>query len=325
MAKLSPARLSVPIIPGIELVGRGKARDSYRLNPEMRFIFVTDGISVYDFSLNMLVRNKGWMLNILSHNAFKHLEKEGYPTHMIAAGEAVDEYLPRHLRRNPLYQRQGMVVWDLDMVPDTEFVGRYCLAGSVLSEYMEHGTIYGKPMPPGLQEGDMLPEPLPLFTPTTKAEEGPDLKKSPEEVREQSPEATEMFHGSSRSLQPFVQSKGLLMLDEKGEFGRRKKDRKLMIGDERGTCDSSRFVLLKPWKESRKAEKRQMPDPHDKQIVRNEAKKYGVNKLNSKDPADIARVQAIEFSEEICEATTRRYEDVVHMMTGGVPEAYSFT
>ena len=46
------------------------------------------------------------------------------------------------------------------------------ITGSALAEYRRTGTVAGQPMPEGLQDGDMFPEPL--FTPSTKAEEGHD-------------------------------------------------------------------------------------------------------------------------------------------------------
>jgi phosphoribosylaminoimidazole-succinocarboxamide synthase len=42
--------------------------------------------------------------------------------------------------------------------------------GSGWSEYKKSGTVHGIPLPPGLVESDKLPQPL--FTPSTKADQG---------------------------------------------------------------------------------------------------------------------------------------------------------
>jgi phosphoribosylaminoimidazole-succinocarboxamide synthase len=42
--------------------------------------------------------------------------------------------------------------------------------GSAWSEYKQHGTVHGMPMPSGLQESQRLDKPI--WTPSTKAEQG---------------------------------------------------------------------------------------------------------------------------------------------------------
>ena len=54
--------------------------------------------------------------------------------------------------------------------------------GSGWAEYKKSGTVHGIPLPPGLVESQKLPEPL--FTPSTKAEQGEhDENISPEKGR----------------------------------------------------------------------------------------------------------------------------------------------
>ena len=53
-----------------------------------------------------------------------------------------------------------------------ECVARGYLSGSGWKEYRQRRPVCGIPLPPGLREGDRLPEPI--FTPATKAESGHD-------------------------------------------------------------------------------------------------------------------------------------------------------
>ena len=48
------------------------------------------------------------------------------------------------------------------------------LAGQAFEEYEKSGTVHGTKMPVGLKLADQLAEPI--FTPSTKAAEGHDLK-----------------------------------------------------------------------------------------------------------------------------------------------------
>ena len=57
----------------------------------------------------------------------------------------------------------------LDMVP-VECIARGYLTGGGLQEYERTGAVSGVPLPRGLVEASILPEPI--FTPTTKAPAG---------------------------------------------------------------------------------------------------------------------------------------------------------
>lgn len=50
------------------------------------------------------------------------------------------------------------------------FTHLHCIPGSGWAEYKKSGTVHGIPLPSGLVESQKLPEPL--FTPSTKAEQG---------------------------------------------------------------------------------------------------------------------------------------------------------
>src|SRR5690348_16716204 len=110
MASLSPARLSVPLLEGLELIHRGKVRDTYRLPVsrqleekigKLLLIVVTDSVSIFDFVLNARIPYKGYVLSAMTHFWLTYLESTGVKTHFVAAGTDIDQYLPEHLCGNP--------------------------------------------------------------------------------------------------------------------------------------------------------------------------------------------------------------------------------
>ena len=116
------------------------------------------------------------------------------------------------------------------------------ITGSAWAEYKKEGTVSGKPMPTGLLEGQAFPEPL--FTPTTKAEEGHDENMSDQEVidlvgvdmaRRLAEVSTEVYQFAGE----YALAKGIILADTKMEFGLL--DGQLILIDELLTPDSSRF------------------------------------------------------------------------------------
>jgi phosphoribosylaminoimidazole-succinocarboxamide synthase len=318
--KLSPARLSWPILKGLELISRGKVRDMYRLknvaNLPNGFLLIvaTDAISIFDFVLNAIVPGKGISLNIQSHFWLMYLESLGFKTHLVAAGSAIDQYLPEHLRNDIDLQSRAMVVKAVDMA-EYEFVYRLCLMGSVKDEYAKTGKIYGHCLPPGLEEGDAFP--YILDTPTTKAENGHDMPVNPAVVREKYPEAVYRMIQMVQAVDAFAQTRGIKLFDTKLEGSN------IILADEAFTTDSSRWVDLRAWKESRKPETgRKAPPPLDKEQVRIEGRKLGINKLNPENPDDVKAVHAIEWSEEIIRKTTHTYRYLPWRLTGMTIEKY---
>ncbi len=66
---------------------------------------------------------------------------------------------------------RALVVRRLQMLP-VECVVRGYITGSGWKDYQATGSVSGIALPRGLQESEQLPEPI--FTPSTKAEEGHD-------------------------------------------------------------------------------------------------------------------------------------------------------
>ena len=150
----------------MELIHSGKVRDVYADGDDLLLV-ATDRVSIYDVVLPTPVPGKGRILTQLSLWWFDRLG-DIIPNHVISATDVPQQWAGRAIR----CQR-------LDMVP-VECIARGYLAGLGLASYREDGAISGMPLPPGLEEGSRLPEPV--FTPTTKAAAGHDEPLTYDEV-----------------------------------------------------------------------------------------------------------------------------------------------
>ena len=196
--------------------------------------------------------------------------------------------------------RRAMLVKKAERL-DVECIARGYITGSAWSEYLKTGTVSGQPMPSGLREGDMFPEPL--FTPTTKAEEGHDENMTMDEVKDLVGEdLANRLETKTKEVYKFAQSfagsKGIIIADTKMEFGII--DGELSLIDELLTPDSSRF-----WDAEGYAPGKSQPN-FDKQFVR--------DWLNTKDWDHTP--PAPELPSDIVEKTRERYLEAAVRLTG---------
>src|SRR6201991_5177078 len=120
----------------------------------------SDRISTYAAVHPTPIPDKGKVLTGLSVLWFG-LTRDIVPNHFISATDGVPaEYRGRALR-----------VRKLKILP-VECIVRGYITGSGWKDYQATGTVSGLALPEGLQESQQLPEPI--FTPSTKAEEGHD-------------------------------------------------------------------------------------------------------------------------------------------------------
>ncbi len=164
----------------LPLVARGKVRDVYAVGDDQLLLVASDRLSAYDVVLPSIVPDKGAVLTALSVWWFEQLA-DLVPNHLVTA--RVEE-MPAALHPHTAELRgRSMLCRRLEMVP-VECVARGYLTGSGLSEYDRTGTVCGVELPPGLVDGSRLP--VPVFTPTTKAEVGDhDLPITYDEVVDQ--------------------------------------------------------------------------------------------------------------------------------------------
>jgi phosphoribosylaminoimidazole-succinocarboxamide synthase len=245
-------------MPGLALWRRGKVRDVYDLGDRL-LIVATDRISAFDVVLPSGIPAKGIVLTQLSLFWFRLLA-DLLPNHVITANVA--EYGPELARHRDQLEGRSMIVWKTEPLP-VECVVRGYIAGSGWKDYRATGALCGIPLPPGLQESQPLDPPL--FTPSTKAEQGHDENISFAQVEralgaEKAAAVRDVsleIYGRARA---HAEERGIILADTKFEFGVR--DGRLLWIDEALTPDSSRF-----WPRAGYAPGRGQPS-FDKQYVR---------------------------------------------------------
>jgi len=305
-ATLSPARKNWPILEGLNLLNRGKVRDTYELPNSRLLIVATDAISIFDFVLNALIPQKGIILNVMSHFWLTMLEEFGFRTHFLAAGTNIDEYLPENLRNNVDLQSRAMVVNKFEVDP-IEFISRIYLTGSGWKSYQKNQTVCGITLPAGLQDGDELP--WILDTPTTKAEVGHDEHLNAETIRLKYPLQTLILIQATQLVSNYASHHGIILADTKLEMFRN------VICDEAFTPDSSRFWSKDDWGKSRSKQPCKAPSSFDKQIVRLWGIEQGINKLEPSVAADVEQVNNMTVPDQLIQTTTDAYRYIFWRLT----------
>ena len=216
---------------------KGKVRNVYDLGDSLLMV-VTDRISAFDVVFDELIPDKGKVLSSISAFWFD-FTKDIIPNHVITTDPK--EYPMGLDKFEEELKGRSMLVKKAEMLP-AECIVRGYLEGSALKEYKKSGTVGGMKMPEGLVQGDKLPEPL--FTPSTKADEGHDINITFEQLIDLLGEedATALKEAALKlytSVSEYALTKGLILADTKFEFG--KIDGKLVVADEMFTPDSSRF------------------------------------------------------------------------------------
>jgi phosphoribosylaminoimidazole-succinocarboxamide synthase len=213
------------------LLARGKVRELYDLGDDLLLV-ASDRISTYDVVHPTPIPDKGKVLTGLSVVWFD-LTRHIVPNHLISATDGVpDEHRGRGLR-----------VKRLSMLP-VEAVVRGYITGSGWKDYQATGTVSGIELPPGLRESDRLPEPI--YTPSTKAEEGHDeaidFERTVELIGDRG--LAERVRAATLEVYSAVAAhaleRGVILADTKFEFGLDAAGT-LVLGDEVCTPDSSRF------------------------------------------------------------------------------------
>ncbi|MBI4185898.1 MAG: phosphoribosylaminoimidazolesuccinocarboxamide synthase [Chloroflexi bacterium] len=283
---------------------RGKVRDTYELGEDLLLIVATDRISAFDVVLPCGISDKGRVLNQLAVFWFQRT-RDLVPNHLVEAVDDVgrlDAYLPTASRfAYPAYlSGRSMVVKRVERLP-IECVVRGYLSGSAWVEYQQSGTTCGIPLARGLWESQELPQPL--FTPTTKADSGHDQPLDMDGVRilvggALAEEMKEKSLAVYRYARKYAAARGIIVADTKMEFGL--DDGRLILIDELLTPDSSRFWDAGQYKVG------QSQPSYDKQPVRDWLVESGWNK---EPPAPM-------LPPEVLEATSRRYREAYHRLTG---------
>jgi phosphoribosylaminoimidazole-succinocarboxamide synthase len=238
MADSTPACLLETKIDAYPLWRRGKVRDVYDLGDRL-LIVATDRLSAFDVILPTGIPGKGALLTQISLFWFQLL-RDVVPNHVLTSD--VGEYGPRLAPYRDQLEGRSMIVDKTEVVP-IECVVRGYLAGSGWKDYRSTGRVCGIALPAGLRESERLERPL--FTPSTKAEQGQhdeNIDFAAVERQIGAARAAEIRDVSLRIYErarTHAEQRGILLADTKFEFG--VKDGRLIWVDEALTPDSSRF------------------------------------------------------------------------------------
>jgi phosphoribosylaminoimidazole-succinocarboxamide synthase len=229
----------------IKLLKRGKVRDVYEIDDQL-LIVASDRISAFDVVMDDPIPDKGKILTSISIFWFEKLASI-IENHLISTDPA--EYPEVCRKYSDQLRGRSMLVKKTEPLA-VECIVRGYITGSGWKDYLSNGKVCGIPLSDGLKESEKLPEPI--FTPSTKAEDGMhDENISFEEAvdtvgREIAEEVKRVSLQIYEFGRDFAAEKGIIVADTKFEFGI--KDGRLILIDEVLTPDSSRFWPMDGYK-----------------------------------------------------------------------------
>ena len=220
---------------GLQHVRSGKVRDIYEVDHDRLLIVASDRISAFDVVMDEPIPDKGRVLTGLSTFWFERTT-DLVANHVISA-DPTD--FPETAGAD--VAGRAMLVRRATPLP-MECVVRGYLFGSAWSEYQKESTVNGMPMPSGMQQAEQLP--APIFTPSTKADEGHDVALTRDEAialvgAERHAELERLSIELYQFGAELAATRGIIVADTKFEFG--EIDGAIVLIDEVLTPDSSRF------------------------------------------------------------------------------------
>lgn len=311
----------------------GKVRDTFDLGGQL-LIVASDRLSAFDVVLPTPIPGKGKVLTAMTIEWLRLLENilpnlsHTIPIrhHFISSSPAdlPDEFAPYH----EVLDGRMMLVEKCQVIP-YECIVRGHITGSLKSEHdaecaahpgAASVTVHGQPFPVSLVEADLLPRPI--FTPSTKAEQGAHdqnisfegmcaglhqwVVESSGADKQQLQSLGELVRRCSICVYEvarlYARARGIIIADTKFEWGIAGTHwkPKLVLADEVLTPDSSRFWPAEGFTPGK------VQPSFDKQYVRNYLKSIGWDK---RPPAPV-------LPEEIVEQTTARYLEAARVMFG---------
>jgi phosphoribosylaminoimidazole-succinocarboxamide synthase len=283
-------------LPGIKKFKTGKVREVYDLGDQYLFI-ASDRISAFDCIMPNGIPNKGQVLNMISKFWFDRTG-DVVKNHMITTD--VNEFPAELQAHAELLKGRSMLVRKAELLP-VECIVRGYLIGSGWKEYCKTGTIGGMPLRPGYEMAGKLDEPI--FTPSTKADEGHDENISIDRMKEivgeeLGQQLIEISLDLYKTAADYALTKGIIIADTKFEFGMIGDE--LILIDEVLTPDSSRFWPADTYKPG------SSPFSFDKQYVRDYLETLDWDKTPP----------APELPEEIVMKSREKYLEAYKLLTG---------
>lgn len=284
--------------PELPAPKRGKVRDIYDLSDKL-LIVATDRISAFDVVLPDGIPQKGKVLNQVSKYWFGKT-RDIIPNHLISTD--IDNYPESLWKHRDVLEGRSMMVKKARPLP-VECIVRGYLSGSGWKEYQRSRSVCTIPLPSGLVESSKLEEPI--FTPSTKAEEGQhdeniSFEKTVEilgrDLAERVREISIALYSRARHI---AEEKGIIIADTKFEFGINEDSGGLILIDELLTPDSSRFWPKDEYEPGRPQRS------FDKQFVRDYLTSIG---WNQKPPAP-------SLPPDVIVKTTEKYVEALRRLT----------
>jgi len=211
---------------------KGKVRDVYDLDDHL-LIIATDRISAFDRVLSA-IPFKGEILTNLSMFWFENTK------------DILENHVVKQIHPNAVLVKKCKIL-------PVEIIIRGYLTGGGWREYSKTGMISGVKLPVNLKKDSKFEKPI--FTPTTKAQEGHDESISREEIIKRNIVSKDLLDKiESNALKLFergsliAKKNNLILVDTKYEFGLLN-DGSLIVADEIHTSDSSRYWYLDSYDE----------------------------------------------------------------------------
>jgi len=277
----------------------GKVRDIYTVGDDRLLMVTSDRLSAFDVVMAEPIPQKGRVLTAMS--AFWFAQMADVVQGHLLSTEVAD--LPADVQAVAAeadLDGRFMLTRKADMLP-IECIVRGYLSGSAWKEYRAYGTMHGTKLPEGLLESDRLPEPV--FTPSTKADEGHDENISFDQAVDLVgiELATKVRDVSLELYQrgaDWARERGIIIADTKFELGL--VDGELILCDEVLTPDSSRFWPVDAYRPGGS------PPSFDKQPVRDYLETLDWDKKPPPPP----------LPADVVSATSSRYVEAYERITG---------
>jgi phosphoribosylaminoimidazole-succinocarboxamide synthase len=290
----------------------GKVRDLYAVGEDRLLLVASDRLSAFDVVLPTPIPDKGRVLTGVSRFWFDRTA-DLVANHLVGvAPEDIPGFAGGRAEPGEAAELRGrmMLCRRVDPLP-IEVIVRGYLAGSGWKDYGRTGAVCGIPLPAGLRESERLPEPL--FTPSTKAEEGHDENISIDQAadlvgREVAERVAELAIALYRRGAEIAEPAGVILADTKFEFGIDRATGELILIDEVMTPDSSRFWDASDYEPGR------AQASFDKQYVRDylETLEWDKTPPGPELPGEVVagtRARYVEAFERITGASFQRYLD----------------
>jgi phosphoribosylaminoimidazole-succinocarboxamide synthase len=284
---------------GLPHVHTGKVRDIYAVGDDRLLMVTSDRISAFDVVMAEPIPHKGRVLTAMSAFWFAELV-DVVPGHLVST--EISDLPPSARAAADAADLAGrvMLTTKAQMLP-VECIVRGYITGSAWKEYRAKGTMHGTRLPADLQESDRLPKPV--FTPSTKAEQGHDENISFGAAAALIGEAlAAKVRAVSLELYQrgadWARERGIIIADTKFELGL--VEGELVLCDEVLTPDSSRFWPTEAYAPGT------TPPSFDKQPVRDYLDRLDWDKRPPPPP----------LPDEVVSATSSRYVEAYERVTG---------